>query len=122
MNKESLGGAIPPFVGPDRPNFGPSQIRSPEELQVGMLAICHHMPLGKEEKREIASKEEKLKITSLPYREREEWWVRAISEHARALSPEKPTESEHSLADCGVVPYLNEMWHLLNWLERVENS
>lgn len=102
----------PPVVGQDRPDFGPNQVRSPEELVAGMVVVHHG-----------ASSAERTEITSAPFQKADGgWWISGISEHEKRTSPENPKEMEMSLADRGVVAYSNGMWHLYNWLERVDTS
>lgn len=92
--------------GSNRPNLGPSQVRSLEELRVDMVVVFHH-------RRGV----EKFKITSSPYQEEGSWRIRGVSEHATSA----PSVESISLADYGVVAYSNGMWNLSNWLERVDN-
>lgn len=106
----SQGGEARPVVEPNRPDFGPRQVREREKLQVGMYVVVHDGP-----KATI-----RVKITSLYQSGNGSWWIRGISEHITSAPPFEHIVVERSLADCGVVPYTNRMWNPSNWLERVD--
>lgn len=110
MRGESIFPEKQPVTGPNRPDFGPTQIRALEELQVGgMPVIAHH-----------GASAERLEITSAPYQKTNgNWWIRVTSDYPGRLSTEKLITTESSLADHGVVAYTDGMWNLYNWLERV---
>lgn len=97
----------PPIQGPNRPDFGPTQIRSLEELQGGMQVAF---------RRRVAPYRtgSRLEITLPPYQEGDRWRIRV--KYIEGL------ETDISLADCSVVPYDDGNWNQLNWLERVEPS
>lgn len=86
-----------------RPNFGPKQVRSPDELVVGRKYISHFRGGGSS----------KFTVISAPFEKNGEMWVKT----AHAFAGEV-TLTERSISDMGVLPYKGGWWNPYCWLER----
>jgi hypothetical protein len=85
----------------ERPDFGPTQVRSEDDLVVGRRYRQHN-----------AIYAEMLTLKSLPYYSDGDLCVKVIYDNL--------IEKILVLADSGVVPYITEdveRWHDTNWLE-----
>ena len=85
----------------ERPNFGPTQVTSPEQLVVGRSYRRHHA-----EGRTYTPSSE-LGV------------VRVLEEpQGRWVKVERSDMTfDYSLADMGVIPYDSGYWNATNWLE-----
>lgn len=94
----------------ERPNFGPAQIRTMQELRAGICFIHHYV--------QPSPYPVRCTIVEKPYQKGGRWWMLVT-----VYLPSGDTyQSEISLADCGVVPYktsLGPQWNLNNWLEKI---
>ena len=94
-----------PTVTKERPDFGPTQVKSPEQIKPGHSYKTHYGTSSEEARtvKAIASPEGK--------------WVKVESPSGSATGY---IHGQMSLADVGVVPYDAGTWSQNNWLEMLD--
>lgn len=85
----------------ERPNFGDMQVRKVSEIEWGKEYREHYSGA--------------IRIITLVRRKDDSKWIKI-----RVIYDDIPFVTDASLADCGVIPYENNMWNRTNWLERID--
>lgn len=113
----------------ERPDFGPRQVRSSEELEIGKRYIRHYKyyRLTKEQQlQELKSwpfrnytgveRTTEFKITALPDPKEKSPRVK-VAYKVKGSTGERIIEDSMSLRDLGIEPYPGGLWHRNAWLE-----
>lgn len=95
-----------------RPDFGPTQVKSPDQISVGGTYISRHNI-------NLTFNEGTITITHAPYQDEQgQWWVEG---ELKAPYLDGEAQVKFRLADHSVVPYPNDhTWNNASWMEDPE--